>query len=410
MSVLAAFYKVARNNVLFRDPDFFISYFKRFMFDDLQFAECILRPNRVLTTFRDEVHGYLKNRLYQFFTMDHDDWAEKLNQCFRSGQRQDAMTMTDDSKSEFVSPEFFTIANSVHQAERGRILLNTSVRVLLEATDALRTAQRPKGLTISPIRHLFAHVIATRSFLRIASRNVWVVNFENGVGLAETEAAYRSLLAREGGECVTTPIKDQVPNGPAILESVALGRMPYFVLRAIEKDKPGPVLAIFGHMLAAKPPVAPVWSPAKTSEYVSPSDSILTPGKGGKFAQDIKEIRNIWTRSKLDICKIYQAPMMFHHLHNCDLTSEFLDKGFKGVLGDRSYVKALAALSIMSNFAIPTHLWLSNQRNLWSALMSSGEISIDYDTTIATLTERGSNAGWKMFAPVSPDFVLVLPC
>jgi hypothetical protein len=92
------------------------------------------------------------------------------------------------------------------------------------------------------------------------------------------------------------------------------------------------------------------------------------------------------------------------------VTTEFLEYGFKGVLQDRALVKALAALSILSFCAVPEKLRLEEQRSRWEWLVSVGEIKVDYDTAVATLAERGRNAGWNLVVRRDSGMALVLPC
>jgi hypothetical protein len=410
MSVLACFYKARWRVELFRDPDFFISYFKTFMFDDLGFVECALKQDRSLLEFRDDVHEYLAQRLDDFFKMDHSVWAERVNQRFLQGVNRKSTVegKRSETNGEVIPIEFFAIDNSESAVEKGRCELNSRVQALYKLADIKTDC--PDPTLAGSISHVLAQIVSTRFSMRLASKKVWIVNFENGIGLAETQAEYTSLVAREGGRVIPLQLKDCVPDGPAILECAAEGEIPFFVLRALEEDKPGPVLATFGHLDPKTVPTPPHWSHAATTELASLSATILTPGVDGKYAREIQEMADLVVTSKQKRRLAYEPTMMFHHRHDQPLTTEFLTEGFRGVLLDRQLIKPLAALSILCLNSIPEELILLSQRSRWEWLVSVGEIKVDYDTAVTMLAERGRDAGWNLVQRINSEMAIVLPC
>jgi hypothetical protein len=248
MSALTCFYKVSSRFEVFRDPDFFLSYFKVFMFDDLLFAAILFRPGRSLVEFRDDVHLYVKERLTLFMTMDHSIWAARLQERILHPPTNIhelsslSANRADLENTVFISDDLFTIAGDDCLDQIGRSILNDKI------SELYKFEQRTDSL-MSVTCQTFAHLIATRTSIRLASRKVWVVNFENGVGLAETEAEFESLVARRGGSILPIKITTNVPDGPVVLECMAHEGIPYFVLR--ETESSGNILATFGHGHAA---------------------------------------------------------------------------------------------------------------------------------------------------------------
>jgi hypothetical protein len=410
MSVLACFYKAGHSNALFRDPDFFISYFKTFMFDDLKFVESILREDRSLGQFQVDVHRYLQDRLHLFLTMDHAVSAERLNKHFAAGRLggSNAASKSTGTSVEAIPGEFFELLNTA-EADRGRVALNQRVRALYRFGSLNEDSQEKNKLRGS-ISHLLAHLVSTRSTMRLASRKVWIVNHKYGTGLVETEAEYNSLAEGNPGSISPIEVGNRVPDGPALLECAAADIRPFFVLRAVEENEPGPVLATFGHALRDSPATPPLWSHAKTTQFSALSASILQSDKDMGDADLIQNIADLHSASKRELRSIYEPAMMFHHLHNQPLTVEFLKEGFKGVLGDRHLVKALAMLTIFSFMAVPEKLQVDEQRSRWRWLVSVGELTTDFDEAVTTLVERGREAGWNLVVRINPDMAMVLPC
>jgi hypothetical protein len=413
MSVLACFYSAQGRQLLFKDPDFFISYFRLFMFGDFELIDCILRPGRPLWCFRAEVQDYLRQRLDRFFTMDHSHWADRLNQWFKMGigmpyanpclpHASNKVTVEEILKNAFV------IDNGRDAVERGWLSLHQRVQALYER--GRNNEELRQDYTLErPISHMFAQLVSTRTTLRLASKKVRIVNFDGGVGLAEIEAVCTPSGEGIDRSAFPVPIEERVPDGPAILECAVVDIVPFFVLRALEGSEPGRVLATFGPA-SKQIPSAPTWSHARTRLISFLSPDALVSGKDSRYAREIQEMADLRLDSKRTLRFVYEPAMIFHHLPDQPLTSEFLDDGFKGVLQDHSLVKALAALSIFSFIFVPEGLKIVMQRSGWEWLVSVDEIKVDYDSAVRTLEERGRTAGWKLVVRVDSELALVLPC
>jgi hypothetical protein len=223
MSVISCFYRVASQFPILRDPEFFLIYFRTFIFDDLELVDLLLDENYPIEKYAARLRVYVRQRLRLFMLLDHQGDAKELERWLLQAKQPEPSdgNATTVPEGEYFRNDIATIANDPECKKRALKKINGKIRALLENASLRGSSDFDKSFRGS-MSTILATLIESRTVLRLFSREIWVLNRNGNVLLLETKEAYLDASEGRDGNAILCEVPDKLQDGPAFVECVAL--------------------------------------------------------------------------------------------------------------------------------------------------------------------------------------------